>query len=135
MRRAELRSRYEPHEPTYCLFVTIPPRPLGRSGQSGQHGDPMVQAAMDRIIAAGRPVGVAALSPQAARQLIARGIDTLVIDAAALLQIGARAFMEARPLGWSPTLVPSSASSASCPASAFSSRTPRWTHDMPRIHR
>ncbi len=70
-------------------------------GRPGNTGDPTVQAAMDRIIAAahaaGKPAGVAAPSPQAARQLIARGIDTLVIDAAALLQIGANAFMEARP--------------------------------------
>lgn len=70
-------------------------------GSPGNTGDPTVQAGMDRIIAAahaaGKPAGVAAPSPQSARQLIARGIDTLVIDAAALLQIGARAFMEPRP--------------------------------------
>jgi 2-keto-3-deoxy-L-rhamnonate aldolase RhmA len=69
-------------------------------GCAGNTGDPRVQSAMDRVIAAahaaGKPVGVAAPSPQAARQLIARGIDMLILDAAALMQIGSKAYMEAR---------------------------------------
>ncbi|HXJ53136.1 MAG TPA: aldolase/citrate lyase family protein [Burkholderiales bacterium] len=70
-------------------------------GCAGNTGDAKVQAAMDRIIAAahaaGKPAGVAAPSPQAARQLIARGIDMLIIDAAAVMHVGSKAFMEARP--------------------------------------
>src|ERR1043166_3680692 len=63
-------------------------------GCAGNTGDAKVQAAMDRIIAAahaaGKPAGVAAPSPQAARQLIARGIDMLIIDAAAVMHVGSK---------------------------------------------
>ena len=70
-------------------------------GCPGNTADAKVQAAMDRIIAAahaaGKPAGVAAPSPPAARQLVARGIDMLIIDAAGLLHLGSKAFMETRP--------------------------------------
>lgn len=70
-------------------------------GCPGDTADARVQAAMDRIIAAaraaGKPAGVAVPSPQATPQLVTRGIDMLIVDAAAMLRVGSKAFMEARP--------------------------------------
>lgn len=73
---------------------------LDLSAALGCPGDtraPQVQAAMDRIIAAahaaGKPVGAAASTPEAARQLVARGLDTLVLDTAALLRLAAQSFI------------------------------------------